>query len=258
MLSSLRKTAPRASEITSLEVRHAGETHRIALKRIASARRFTLRVRAATRDVVLTMPPRSSIISARAFVEAHAAWIGARLARLPKPMPFGAGEVVPIRGVNHVIVHRVQQRGTVWIEPGLKSVGASMLPQLCVAGEPDHLARRVKDFLMREAKRDLEAAVARHAAKLGVTPRRISLRDTTSRWGSCSTTGSLNFSWRLVMAPPFVLDYLAAHEVSHLVYMNHSPAFWRTVGKLTAQVDRGEAWLKANGAELLRFGPFKG
>jgi predicted metal-dependent hydrolase len=100
--------------------------------------------------------------------------------------------------------------------------------------------------------------VARHAAKLGVTPKRITLRDTTSRWGSCSTTGSLNFSWRVVMAPPFVLDYLAAHEVSHLVYMNHSPAFWRTVGKLTAQVDRGEAWLKAHGAELLRFGPFKG
>src|ERR1700742_4375238 len=118
MLSSSRKNAARASETPYLEVAHAGETHRITLKRIASARRFTLRVRAATRDVVLTMPPRSSITSARVFVEAHAAWIGARLARLPKPMPFGAGEVVPIRGVNHVIIHKPQQRGTVWIEPG--------------------------------------------------------------------------------------------------------------------------------------------
>lgn len=257
MLSSLRKNAPRTSEITYLEVSHAGETHRITLKRIASARRFTLRVRAATRDVVLTMPPRSSVVGARSFAEAHAAWIGVRLQRLPKPMPFGIGEIVPVRGVNHVITHRPHERGTVWIEPGRKSVGANMLPQLCVAGEPEHVARRVKDFLMREAKRDLEAAVLRHAAKTGVSPRKITLRDTTSRWGSCSSTGSLNFSWRLVMAPSFVLDYLAAHEAAHLLYMNHSPAFWRVVGKLTHDVDRSEAWLKANGAGLLRFGPFK-
>lgn len=258
MLSSLRKNAPRTSEITYLEVSHAGETHRITLKRIASARRFTLRVRAATRDVVLTMPPRSSIAGARNFAEAHAAWIGVRLRRLPQPMPFGVGEIVPIRGINHIIVHRPHQRGTVWIEPGCKSVDASILPQLCIAGEPEHVARRVKDFLMREAKHDLETAVRRHAVKVGVTPRKINLRDTTSRWGSCSSTGSLNFSWRLVMAPAYVLDYLAAHEVAHLHHMNHSPAFWRVVGKLTHDIDRGEAWLKANGAGLLRFGPFKG
>lgn len=261
MLSSLRnppsRISPRSSEITCLEVSHAGEVYRITLKRVASARRFTLRVRAATRDVVLTMPPRSSIASARNFVEEHVDWIGARLEHLPKPMPFGAGEVVPIRGVNHIIVCKPHQRGTAWIEPGRKSVGASMLPQLCVAGGPEHLARRVKDFLMREAKHDIEAAVTRHAAKISVRPRRITLRDTTSRWGSCSSSGSLNFSWRLVMAPSFVLDYLAAHEVAHLVYMNHSPAFWKVVGKLTSHVDRGEAWLKANGAGLLRFGPFK-
>ena len=261
MLSSLRnppsRTSPRSSEITYLEVSHAGETYRITLKRIASARRFTLRVRTATRDVVLTMPPRSSIAGARSFAEAHAAWIGARLEHLPKPMAFGAGEVVPIRGINHIIVRKPHERGTAWIEPGRKSVGASMLPQLCVAGGPEHVARRVKDFLIREAKRDLETAVMRYAAKIGVAPRRITLRDTTSRWGSCSSTGSLNFSWRLVMAPSFVLDYLAAHEVAHLLYMNHSPAFWKVVGKLTKEVDRGEAWLKANGAGLLRFGPFK-
>ncbi|HEY1736472.1 MAG TPA: M48 family metallopeptidase, partial [Methylovirgula sp.] len=105
---------------------------------------------------------------------------------------------------------------------------------------------------------DLEAAVARYAAKLGVTPKRITLRDTTSRWGSCSSTGSLSFSWRLVMAPSFVLDYLAAHEVAHLIHLNHSPAYWKVVGKLNANVERGEAWLKNHGAGLLRFGPFKG
>jgi predicted metal-dependent hydrolase len=266
MLSLLPRTnAPRTSEITFLEVSHAGETYRVTLKRIASARRFTLRVRMATGDVVLTMPLRGSLASAKSFVERHAAWIGVRLRRLPEAMPFGPGESVPIRGVMHAIVHRPQQRGTVWLEPARqeerqedRSEAADGLPMLCVSGEAAHVARRVRDFLMREARRDLEAAAMHHAAKLGVTPSKITLRDTTSRWGSCSSSGSLNFSWRLIMAPAFVLDYLAAHEVAHLLHMNHSPSFWKVVGKLSAHVDGAEAWLKANGAGLLRYGPYKG
>jgi predicted metal-dependent hydrolase len=257
MLSLPRTNAPRTSEINFLEVSHAGETFRVSLKRISSARRLTLRVRMATRDVVLTMPPRSSLASARSFVERHAAWIGVRLQRLPEPLPFGAGATVPIRGVMHRIVHRPESRGTVWLEPTRKEAGEDSLPSLCVCGAAPYMARRVQDFLMREARRDLEAAAFRHAAKLGVMPRRITLRDTTSRWGSCSSTGSLNFSWRLILAPSFVLDYLAAHEVAHLVHMNHSASFWKVVGKLSEHVDRAEAWLKANGAGLLRYGPFK-
>ncbi len=257
MLSLSRTNVPRTSEITHLEVSHAGETFRVTLKRITSARRFTLRVRAATRDVVLTMPPRGSLSSARSFVERYAAWIGVRLQRLPEPLSFGPGGMVPVRGVMHRIVHRPGLRGTVWLEPSRRAVGDGDLPLLCVCGEAPHVARRVQDFLMREARRDLEAAALRHAAKVGVVPKRITLRDTTSRWGSCSSTGSLNFSWRLIMAPSFVLDYLAAHEVAHLLYMNHSPSFWKAVGKLSAHVERGEAWLKANGAGLLRYGPFK-
>ncbi len=257
MLNPSLRNAPRTSQVAYLEVAHAGETYRVALKRIASARRFTLRVRTATRDVVLTMPPRGSIAGARNFIERHAAWIGARLQRLPAPMPFGGGEIVPIRGVNHRIVERPRQRGNVWIEPVDRAVADTRLPLLCVGAEPAHVARRVKDFLIREARRDLEAAVNRHAGKLGVKPRKISLRDTTSRWGSCSSTGALNFSWRLIMAPGYVLDYLAAHEVAHLVHMNHSPSFWKILAKLSAHVEGAEAWLKAHGAGLLRFGPYK-
>ncbi|MGC2050230.1 MAG: SprT family zinc-dependent metalloprotease, partial [Methylovirgula sp.] len=166
------------------------------------------------------------------------------------------GEIVPIRGVNHRIVERPRQRGNVWIEPVHKAEADAKLPLLCVGAEPAHVARRVKDFLMSEAKRDLEIAVFRHAAEIGVKPSKIGLRDTTSRWGSCSSTGTLNFSWRLIMAPSYVLDYLAAHEVAHLVHMNHSPSFWKVLGKLSAHVDRAEAWLKAHGAGLLRFGPY--
>jgi predicted metal-dependent hydrolase len=87
-----------------------------------------------------------------------------------------------------------------------------------------------------------------------VSPKRIVLRDTASRWGSCSSTGRLNFSWRLILAPPFVLDYLAAHEVTHIVHMNHSPLFWKLTRRLFPETDRAEAWLKANGAGLHRFG----
>lgn len=257
MLSLSRTNAPRTSETTYLEVSHGGETYRVMLKRITSARRFTLRVRAATRDVVLTMPPRGTISSARSFVERYAAWIGVRLQRLPEPLPFGPGGTVPVRGVLHRIAHRPGLRGTVWLEPSRKETSEGALPLLCVCGEAPHVARRVQDFLMREARRDIEEAALRHAAKIGVAPRRITLRDTTSRWGSCSSTGSLNFSWRLIMAPSFVLDYLAAHEVAHLLHMNHSPSFWKVVGKLSIHVDRAEAWLKTHGAGLLRYGPFK-
>jgi len=234
-----------ASEI---EIAHAGEVYRVALRRIATSRRYTLRVRAASRDVLLTMPARGTLTAAREFAERHAAWIGVRLARLPKPVAFAPGEIVPLRGVEHLIVHRPAARGVVWLEAGA----------ICVAGEAPHVARRVADFLKREARRDLEAAVARHAAALAVKPRRIALRDTTSRWGSCSSSASLNFSWRLILAPAHVLDYLAAHEVAHIVHMNHSPMFWNLTRRLFPETDRAEAWLKANGSSLHRFGAASG
>lgn len=244
------KPALRSTDIAFFDVTHAGETHRVQIRRIASARRFTLRVRAATRDALLTMPPRGSLVRAKVFVERHAAWIGARLARLPVPTPFGSGATLPLRGVLHEIVHRPGARGTVWIEAG----AAAGPPLLCVTGEAPFVARRVQDYLIKEARADLVEAVARHSAKLGVKARRITLRDTTSRWGSCSSSGALNFSWRLVMAPPHVLDYLAAHEVAHLVHMNHSDAFWRVTARLIPDYARAEAWLKGNGVGLMRFG----
>jgi predicted metal-dependent hydrolase len=233
-----------------MTVSHAGETLSVALKRVRGARRYTLRVRAATRDVVLSMPARGSLESALDFARRHAAWISARLARLPDVVPFEPGERVPLRGVEHVIVAS-GERGFVWTQ-GPDGEGGS--PRLCVGGEPQFTARRVLDFLKREARRDLDVAVRRHAEALGKQARRIAVRDTTSRWGSCSADGALSFSWRLVLAPPYVLDYLAAHETAHLEHMNHSPAFWRLARRLTPDADRAEAWLSAHGAGLHRYG----
>ena len=247
MLRLFQRGAPRA-HVSHLEIAHSGAVHHIALKRLPSARRFTLRVRAASRDVVLTMPTRASLKAAREFAERHAAWIGARLDRIPEPVYFEPSRSAPLRGVDHKIVHCPGARGVVWTADSAEG------PVICVAGDLAHVARRVADFFKREARRDLEAAVARYCAILGVNRRRITLRDTTSRWGSCSTTGALNFSWRLILAPSFVLDYLAAHEVAHLLHMDHSPSFWRVTRRLYPETDRAEAWLKAHGADLHRFG----
>jgi predicted metal-dependent hydrolase len=253
MLRLFRIDTPRKRETLHLDVCHGGDNYKVALKRVAGARRFTLRVRSATRDVVLTMPVRGSLSSAREFVERHAAWIGARLNRLPRPVPFETGAVIPLRGVNHVIHHRPDLRGNIWIEAGV-AVSLEAENALCVACEAPHLSRRVLDYFRKEARRDLEASVKRHTLAIGVAARRVTVRDTVSRWGSCSASGALNFSWRLILAPPFVLDYLAAHEVAHLIHLNHSPLFWALTNKLAPETDRAEAWLKAHGASLHRFG----
>ena len=243
------RTVLRGADVAFFDVSHDGATHRVQIKRVAAARRFTLRVRAATRDAVLTMPVRGSLVRAKLFVDRHAAWIGVRLARLPTVTPFGPGARVPVRGVLHEIAHRPGARGTVWIERD-----AAAGPKLCVTGEAPFVARRVQDWLVRQARADLAEAVARYAAALGIAPKRLTLRDTTTRWGSCSSAGALSFSWRLAMAPPFVLDYLAAHEVAHLRHMNHSAAFWATVAGLYPDLAPAEAWLKKHGTGLMHYG----
>lgn len=229
-----------------IEIAFDGAIYPIQLRRHRQARRYTLRVQAASRAVVLTMPLRGSVKEARAFAERNGGWIATRLKRLPQAIPFSDGLDLPLRGVPHRIVHRTA-RGTVWVEPGEP-------PLLCVAGNAEHLARRARDFLKREARRDLEIASRRYAAMLGVAVKRVSVRDQTSRWGSCTAAGVLSYSWRLILSPPYVLDYLAAHEVAHLIEMNHSRKFWRVVGRVCPEWQHAKAWLNAHGTALHRYG----
>jgi predicted metal-dependent hydrolase len=221
----------------------------VRLKRDRRARRLTLRIPVASEPPVLTVPVRTRPDAVRAFLEAHRGWLADRLADRPVPTPFREGTVVPVRGVDHVVVLDGSLRGRTRLASADEDV-----PRLLVGGAPEHVGRRVRDFLRAEATSDLKLAVGRHAATLGARPTSIRIRDTVSRWGSCSADGSLSFSWRLVMAPPTVLDYLAAHEVAHLLEMNHSPAYWRIVDRLFPAHRAARAWLKREGARLHAFG----
>jgi predicted metal-dependent hydrolase len=250
---AIRGSSP-AGAAQHIEVEHAGNTYRVLLRAAPTARRITLRVSHSAGNAVLTAPPRAAMTDVLAFAQRHAAWIGARLRRLPEPVPFAPGEIIPIRGYPHLVQHRPDKRGTVWIEQHHALESAISDYTLCVAGDAPHISRRITDYLKRAAKSDLEAAVEHYCRKLETPSRCVTVRDTTSRWGSCSATGSLNFSWRLILAPAFVLDYLAAHEVAHLVHMNHSKRFWTLLRRLCPETDRAEAWLNVNGPQLYRYG----
>jgi len=152
--------------------------------------------------------------------------------------------MVPICGVPHRIRHAPAARG-----------GAFLLDQeLHVTGAPEFLSRRVRDFLRREALRRLSALVMAKAGLIAIVPKRVTVKDTTSRWGSCAPDKSLALSWRLLMAPAFVQDYVVAHEVAHLRHMNHGPKFWALVDELTPHTKTAIPWLRAEGARLLRIG----
>jgi predicted metal-dependent hydrolase len=239
----------RPSEPQTIEVVFDRSIFLVRLRRHRQARRYTLRVHATTREIILTIPPRGSLKAARDFAQKHGGWIATRLGRLPEAAPFADGVVVPLRGTPHRIAHRRGARGTVWTE-----AGADGERLLCVAGNAPHIDRRIGDFLRREARRELELASLKYAADLGVAVKRVSVRDQSSRWGSCSTTGMLSFSWRLILAPGHVLDYLAAHEVAHLVEMNHSARFWRLVQRLCPDHERAKVWLDVHGPDLHRYG----
>jgi len=238
----------RPAEPKLLMVDVGGTVCPVRISRNRRARRYTLRIHTASREAILTMPLRGNLAEASRFAEAHSGWLAQRLRQLPEVAPFCEGEIVPLRGTDHRIVHRPRTRGTVWVEQ------ADDGPLICAAGQREHLPRRVRDFLKREARRDLEAALAVYARVLDVRVTRLSIRDQSSRWGSCNSAGVLSFSWRLILAPPFVLDYLAAHEVAHLVEMNHSARFWKLLRRICPMTDAATRWLDAHGNALHRYG----
>jgi predicted metal-dependent hydrolase len=248
-LSPRRKIpAPISAPASHIDVPHGEDVFRVVLKRSPTARRYTLRASSAKHEITLTMPVRGSLTQATDLAHRHGGWIAERLKKFDVRIICEPGAVIPLRGTPHRIEYRPNARGTVWTETS--ETGEALI---IVAGRAEYTLRRIKDFLKKQAALDLDQAVKRYTTALGIPARRIALKDTTSRWGSCSSSGRLNFSWRLIFAPSEILDYLAAHEVAHLKELNHSSRFWRVVETLYPGYDKAEAWLKRHGPSLHRY-----
>lgn len=229
----LRKKAP---------VEAPAEIAGIRVKPSSRARRMSLKVDPKIGDIVLIWSPGASERTALNFIESNRGWIEQHRRRLPPPRRFAEGEVIPVYGRDFRIV-RKEGRGTAQLREG----------ELVIHGRPEHLARRVKDFLKETAKDVLADIAAQKQDELGLKTKEIRVIDPKTRWGSCAPDGRLMFSWRLIMAPPEVLDYLVAHEVAHRVHMNHSRKFWALCASLTNNAAASRRWLRKNGNTLMSY-----
>lgn len=258
----LRRSSPQPDP-GHLHLEVDGAAVAVALRRRANARRMTLRVPPGDGPPVLTVPAGASVPAAERFLRQNAAWLSRHLARRRPAEPFVHGARIPVRGALHLVHHVADRRGTAWLEPfdaaGEAGSPTHRLPppfgrpvagRLCVTGREEHLHRRVSDALRAWARADITAAVEEFAERVGRRPASIAIRDTRSQWGACTAKGALSFSWRLVLAPPPVLRYVAAHEVAHLVHMNHGPAFWRLNAELAPDMDACRDWLRHHGGAL--------
>ena len=214
----------------------------------AQARRMVLKIDRRSGRPSLTLPRGIGRVRAERFLAQYTGWIIERLRVLPQRVRFADGAVIPLRGVPTRIVHSLPFRGETRV------VEEGGVPLLLVHGELDTVPSRVMRHLKAEALRDLTIASQKYAARAGVSIGRITIRDTRSRWGSCSAKGDLSFSWRLILAPAHVLDYLAAHEVAHRLEMNHSLRYWRNVRAICPDYLAAEDWLKRHGAALHHYG----
>lgn len=208
----------------------------VVLRRSARARRVTLRVSGSQGAATLTLPARLPLREALAFLASREAWLRDHLGRLPARLVPEPGLTIPIEG----------RPVTLLAGPGRRVVageGTLTLPE-------SRFAPALAAWLKARARDRAAAACDRHAAALGARVTRLTLRDPAGRWGSCTADGAIMLSWRLILAPPDVLDYVAAHEVAHLAHLDHSPAFWAICRGLCPGMDGPRAWLKANGASL--------
>ncbi len=213
----------------------------IHLRRSSRAKRISLRVSEFDGRVTLTVPETTDVSKAFAFAEEKSDWIRKQLSRRVTPIAVGVGATIPVNGQEVVIESGPVRRAE--IRDG----------RLVVPNPPDMAAARVKAFLKISARSVLAELCQRYSGRLARPYGKITLRDTRSRWGSCSTQGDLMFSWRLAMAPREVLDYVAAHEVAHLAEMNHSSAYWAVVARICPGYAGPRAWLKENGRKLHRY-----
>lgn len=211
------------------------------------ARRLILKVDTVRRRVVATIPARNLTDEAIAFAQNRRAWIEAQLARGPALRPFLPDMPIKLFGVPHHLTHVPDARG---VRPH-RDAGNRVI---VVGGELAHFNRRVTDWIKSEARLTFRQQADLFATKIDRTVTRITIRDTRSRWGSCSSQGAISLNWRLALAPRPASTYVVAHEVAHLVHLNHSPDFWALVANLLPDWRTGHNWIKTHSTELYGFG----
>ncbi|MDI9408931.1 MAG: SprT family zinc-dependent metalloprotease [Candidatus Pacebacteria bacterium] len=226
----------------------------VLVRRSLKAQRLQMRLNATSRSFELVLPPRCSWATAKRFAEKNAEWAAVNLWKLSskpraKTYPFVDGAVIPLLGKKLLLKADSTARVT-----HLQPARGEEIQQLHIAGRSDYFARRVTDFLQQQARIELTRRSHAYAKILGVEVKSLRLGDAGTRWGSCSSRGNLNYSWRLIFAPPEVVDYVAAHEVAHLVELNHSPRFWALVERLIPDYETHRKWLKVNGHRLMLIG----
>jgi hypothetical protein len=232
MIQTASVTLPGGGK-AALRVRHS---HR--------AQRLALRIMPASGEVELVVPIRTSVKQGIAFAREKASWLKVHLSKLPPPVPFADGAIIPVFDQPRQIRRTDELFDGIWLTN----------KELQVAAPPETVSDVVRSWLRNQARKKLISRAQEKTGLLNSRFRRLTVRDTASRWGSCSPKGDLSFSWRIVMAPDYALDYLVAHEVAHLQEMNHSRRFWEIVDEIADQPDRGRAWLRDHGASLHRFG----
>lgn len=212
----------------------------LKISKSGKSRKMTLKIDRKRREVHLTLPLFCSAKSAQAFVSEHREWIEDNMAGLPQIKRFADGDVISLFGQEVKICHVPNSLQAVLWENNTLQTG----------GEAVFLHRRIRDFIKKEAKKIFMRKSQTFAAQIDCRVMSVAIKDTTSRWGSCSTLNNINYNWRVALAPEYVIDYLMAHEVAHLKYRDHSPAFWRCVKELYPGASLGRAWLKEHGNEL--------
>lgn len=234
----------KVQHLRQTQIDFGSETLPILVRRDARARRITLRFNPWSRDITVTLPRTAPVSEGLDFAELKRPWLENVIAKSPKKVSFEPGAIIPILGRPYRIEHRPRQKGVVVIEGDA----------VYVSGAPEFLSRRLRDWLKMRVKEIITEWAQTKAEMLDRPIRAISVRDTRSRWGSCSADGRLFFSWRLIFATPDVLDYVVSHEVAHLAELNHSKRFWNMVEQLCPGWETSNEWLKHHGQTLYVYG----